>query len=61
MTVYEVVLEEAAKFNLKPAEDEIEDIVWSHTGYPSFWPDQSKTPEENFRMQLQEYFSKNKK
>lgn len=58
MRVDEVVLEEAAKFNIKPSENDIENIVWSHTGYPCFWPDREKTPEENFRKQLQDYFSK---
>lgn len=63
MTIlYDAVIEEGAKFNIKPADDsEIENIIWSHTGYPCFWPDQSKTPEENFRMQLKEYFSERAK
>lgn len=36
---------------------EIEHVIWSKTGYPCFWPDASKSPEENFRAQLAEYFS----
>jgi hypothetical protein len=37
------------------SDEELEHIIWEHTGYPEFWPDGSKTPEENFRMQLQEF------
>ena len=29
-------------------------IIWGCTGWPSFWPDSSKAPLENFRIQLQE-------
>lgn len=28
-------------------------IIWGCTGFPEFWPDSSKTPIENFRLQLQ--------
>ncbi len=31
-----------------------ETAIWELTGFPGFWPDSSKTPEENFRAQLQE-------
>lgn len=60
-TVKEAVLEEAKKFGITPKDEDIEFIVWEKTGYPSFWPDQSKTPEENFRQQLRDYFSSLKK
>ena len=61
-TLYDAVIEEGAKFDIKPADDsEIENIIWSHTGYPCFWPNKDKTPEENFRAQLQEYFEKRAK
>jgi hypothetical protein len=33
-------------------EEELDAIIWGETGYPYFWPDETKTPEENFRMQL---------
>jgi hypothetical protein len=36
-------------------DDQLEYIIWEHTGFPEFWPDSSKTPEDNLRMQLQEY------
>jgi len=32
----------------------LETIIWGCTGYPSSWQDASKTPEQNFRIQLQE-------
>ncbi|TXH11813.1 MAG: hypothetical protein E6R04_00955 [Spirochaetes bacterium] len=62
MTPYDVVLEEAAKVGVRGLEeDEIENIIWSHTGFPCFWPNKEKTPEENFRTQLKEFFEERKK
>lgn len=61
MTPYDAVLEEAAKVGVSVKEDEIENIIWSHTGFPCFWPDKEKTPEENFRAQLKEFFEERKK
>ena len=38
------------------ANDEYADfILWSKTGYPAFWPDKGKSPEENLRVQLAEF------
>ena len=34
-------------------EKDAETAIWELTGFPGFWPDDSKTPEENFRAQLQ--------
>ena len=36
------------------SEEELNTIIWGQTGFPEFWPDSSKTPEENFRLQLAE-------
>ena len=38
-------------------EKKINNIIHMLTGYPMFWVDNEKTPEENFRFQLQEAFN----
>lgn len=30
-------------------------ILWEETGFPCYWPDRDKTPEENCRQQLREF------
>ena len=55
MTLIEVVREECAKFGFCPEDDQVEYIIWEKTGYPDFWPDKAKTPEENFRQQIREW------
>lgn len=57
MIIGDVVREEATKAGKTVLDDDIEFIVWEFTGYPCFWPDSTKTPEENFRAQLSEYFN----
>lgn len=61
-TIGDVVREEGAKFGFAniPA-GEVEAIVWEETGYPFFWPDDKKTPEESFRGQLREFFEASRK
>ena len=45
---------EIAREYFPDADDgELEHIIWGRTGFPSFWPDDERTPEENFRAQLQ--------
>lgn len=56
-TIGDVVRSEAVASGRVVADDQIEHIVWEFTGYPCFWPDSAKTPEENFRAQLREYFA----
>lgn len=56
-TVLSVVREEAAKFGREVTDDHAEYVLWEFTGYPCFWPDAAKTPEENLRAQLAEYFA----
>lgn len=56
-TVLEVIHEEAAKAGRSVADGEAEYVLWEFTGYPCFWPDAAKTPEENLRAQLAEYFA----
>ena len=38
-------------------EEFIDFIIWSKTGYPSFWniPEDGNTPEECFRKQLKQF------
>jgi hypothetical protein len=57
LTIAEVVREECVKYDIDVTDKDIEYIVWSQTGYPCFWRDPDKTPEENFRMQLREWAS----
>ena len=56
-TVLDVMREEAAKCGKTVDKKDAEWILWEQTGYPCFWPDREKTPEENLRMQLHEFFS----
>lgn len=39
------------------SDDELEHIVWGHTGFPVFWniPTDGDTPEACFRKQLETY------
>ena len=54
-TALEVVKEEAAKYGLNLDDKEADYVAREHTGYPSFWPDGTKTPEENMRQQVREW------
>lgn len=36
----------------------LEHLIWSHTGYPCFWPNKNISAEENFRNQLLEVKAK---
>lgn len=53
MTVDDIVRE----YFPHASEEEVEHIVWGHTGFPAFWniPTDGATPEECFRKQLQTY------
>ena len=59
-TIGEVVKEECLKAGVTLKEEDVEYVLWEHTGYPSFWPDPNKTPEENLRMQVREWAEKQK-
>ena len=48
------VMEIAREYFPDVSDDELNAIIWGHTGYPCFWPDDTKTPEEHFRTQLAE-------
>ncbi len=53
-----ISFEEIAKEYFPSADaDEIDHIIYGHTGFPAFWniPEDGSTPEECFRKQLQEY------
>lgn len=57
MKVSEVVKEIAAKYDREVSEEDIEYVVWTHTGYPSFWSSEDgDSPEECFRTQLDRFF-----
>lgn len=58
MTVLELIREEAAKAGVECDDKLAEHILWSQTGYPAFWPDPEKTPEQNLRDQLSLAFGK---
>ena len=58
MTALELVNEEARRVGVTMTDDYAEHIIWSETGFPCFWPDRTKTPEENFRIQVREFFSR---
>lgn len=36
---------------------DLDAILWEHTGFPHFWPDRDKTPQENCRQQLREFMA----
>lgn len=56
MKVYDIVREELrAAGILEVGDDTIEYLIWEKTGYPHFWPDSTKTPEENFRNQIRHW------
>jgi len=54
-TVGEVVREECLKAGVTLKDADVEYVLWEKTGYPCFWPDSTKTPEENLRMQVKEW------
>ncbi len=58
MTAGDLVVQMAAAAGIRVDADDVEHIIWSETGFPCFWPDRSVTPEENFRRQLREYFTR---
>ncbi len=57
MTVGDVVREEVGKCGLAISDADVEHVLWEFTGWPCFWLDATKTPEENLRAQLHEYFT----
>jgi hypothetical protein len=50
------VVEVVREYFPKATEDEIDNILWTHTGYPTFWriPDDGWSEEECLRKQLGE-------
>jgi len=57
-TVGDVVKDECLKAGVTIQDDQVEHVLWTGTGYPCFWPDAAKTPEENLRMQVREWAEK---
>ena len=58
MTVLELVHQVARAAGVAITAAHAEHIIWAETGYPCFWPNRDKSPEENFRMQVREYFDR---
>lgn len=50
----EMVREEALRFGRHVSTGRAKDILWEHTGWPSFW--MRDDPERYFRLQIEEYF-----
>ena len=40
------------------SDDDLDYILWQETGFPCYWPDRTKTPEENCRVQLRAFKAK---
>ena len=57
MNVGEVIREEAAKVGVTLTDEEVEHVLWEHTGYPCFWPidELHPTPADAFRKQVIEW------
>jgi hypothetical protein len=57
MTIKEAAREELAKFGLNLSDEQLEDVIWTFTGFPCFWciPGDGATPEECFRKQIREW------
>jgi hypothetical protein len=45
-------MEIAREFFPYSSDRELDYIIWEKTGFPYFWPDGSRTVEENLRTQL---------
>ena len=56
MTPIEIVQEEGKKLGFNVSETDADYILWEETGFPSYWPDRTITPEENLRVQATEFF-----
>ena len=48
MTALEIAREYFPEMN----DDDLDYIIWEHTGFPIFWPDTSISTEANLRAQL---------
>jgi len=64
-SISKIIQEEALKVHRKikkPSKDDINYIIWNHTGYPCFWSTkEGETVEDCFRRQIREFFSKTPK
>lgn len=60
MTALEIAGEIAEKHGFELSQDQLNFVIWEHTGFPEFWhiPRDGNTPEECLRTQLKEYFSR---
>lgn len=54
-TPIDIVIEECSKLGVTVDAKKADFILWTHTGWPGFWPDRSITPEENLRKQIREW------
>jgi hypothetical protein len=57
MKTGEIIREEAGKFGLTLEDDDVEYVLWEHTGFPEFWhiPEDGATPEECLRKQVRDW------
>lgn len=60
-TIQDLVKEECRKVGVTITDEALEHVIWEETGYPCFWPDPDKTPEENMRTQVREWAEKQTK
>lgn len=62
-SIGEAAKEEALKFGVVLKDDDLEHVIWEHTGYPCFWPisEANPTPEACFRSQVREWAEKESK
>jgi len=59
-TIAQIVREECHAYGVTLDDEDIEYVLWEETGYPCFWPDATKSPEENLRHQIREWAERNK-
>lgn len=57
----DIVIEECSKLGITVNARKADYILWDQTGWPSFWPDRTITPEENLRKQVREWATREKK
>ncbi len=57
LTARELMDEECAKVGVELTDEEVEHVLWAHTGYPCFWStsETNPTPEACLRAQVREW------
>lgn len=62
MTKEPTALDIAREYLPEMSDDDLNYVIWNHTGFPSFWrPEDGKTPEECFRTQLKRFAEQEEK